>query len=1507
MTLPGGPAAKRGDRYERLCVVAECLRMLRGETEAIRVEDPKFEKVDFVVTLQSRREFHQSKRHHPSGKWSLAELERDGLLSAIGSHLEFGDRRFVLRSGSDAPELRGLCAAARDAESSEEFEGHFLEADERARDFRRLRRVWACDSLTAMGRLRRIDVRKIGERDLEEKVRWGVQALFLTDPNVVKAKLREIVEDSVHDTIERDGLIQELEACGHDLRRLRTPQDAISAVGSATDLYLTDARSRLIHGRLVKRAETQDILSRVECPATDTVVTGRAGSGKTGCVVHAVGELRRKGSPVLAFRLDRVPSSVSLPTELGEHLGLEESPVLVLAVAAQHVARPAVLIIDQLDAVSTMSGRDSDKFALVERLLREARERSKPGTPIRAVVVCREFDWRNDARLRGLLPEAGGRIVVTRFAVEKVKEILADSSLDPTLLAPRQLELLRLPQNLSLFLGGGFDGSGHPGFVTEKELFDRYWDEKRAVLGEDLPDQWMDVIGVLCEEMTATRELSVPRERLDDCSPEYLRRMASEGVLTFDRHRYGFGHESFFDYCFARRFVNGQESLLSFLKASEQHLFRRAQVRQVLVYLRDADRPRYQGEVRELLTDDDIRTHIKHLVFALLASVADPTEGEWEIWQTWITPTLDDIAACSEDATGFSAMAWRQFFGSRSWFGFVTGRGLVEEWLSSDSDALVEKMIGYLSLHQRHSPGPVAALLEPYEKRDGQWPARLRTVMKRANLHADRGFFELFLRLITSGTLDEFGERLGAQITFWHMLRGMGKERPEWIPEVLASKLLRRLEVVRTGDVELKGGRFLGYSRSAGELFNKAAECAPAAFARHVFPAVLVVSDSTVDAALTLGERPRRDLVWRTLFKTRYPDVEDAGLSALAAALATLAREGSEDLRDTVSELRRRDTHIANHLLLALYGGNAARYADEAASMFCTEPWRFECGFSGNERWCAGELIRRVAPHCTMEKREELERTILKYLSPFERESEGARWRGFARFELLSSFPEDFRSVQAKARLEELQKRFGEPPGEPGAGPTVQYVESPIPQTVAEKMSNEEWLRAIEKHNDDRIDWLGSHPRGGAPQLAQMLEAEARDDPERFAVMSLEFRADTNVAYVKRTLAALEKAPVATALKVRVCRKAFSEFRNGCGKEIADVLGSVEDSLPDEAILMLHELMARRDDPPDDTGIDTTRERGDLSGDLVFQGINTTRGRAASAIQKLILADPSHIDRFRPTLEEMIRDPSAAVLSWSAGVIGAVASHDPELGMSLFLSADLFDDRLLATTHVRQFFRWGLHDHFAELRPILERMLRSDEPEVCELGARLVSVAVLLGHEDAEDLAEEARSGGSDHRRGVADVAATNIAVPDCRDWAEERLVDFFDDEDSDVRWKAAHCYYKLKNEPLDQYEDMIRAFCKSDTLRSAAFLLLEALEASVKRLPGMTCEVCRVVLDSSLSEPDGGTLLAGAGFNLEQLVFRTYRQHRDNDWGKRALDLIDRLCLESFSDVGSRFKDFDR
>ena len=180
MTLPGGPANKFGNRYEKLWTVSEFVRMLHGDTEALRIEALGVEKAEFVVTTGSRRELHQAKRSHPSGKWSLATLGASHvrLLQAIGDHLAGNNARFVFVSGSDARELADLCEAAGHSESTEEFESFFLAARERKKRFQRLLDCWACDIPVALERLRCVEVRTIGERDLEEKVRWGVQSLF---------------------------------------------------------------------------------------------------------------------------------------------------------------------------------------------------------------------------------------------------------------------------------------------------------------------------------------------------------------------------------------------------------------------------------------------------------------------------------------------------------------------------------------------------------------------------------------------------------------------------------------------------------------------------------------------------------------------------------------------------------------------------------------------------------------------------------------------------------------------------------------------------------------------------------------------------------------------------------------------------------------------------------------------------------------------------------------------------------------------------------------------------------------------------------------------------------------------------------------------------------------------------------------------------------------------------------------------------------------------------------
>ena len=284
MTIPGGPADKLGNRYERWWTLSEFVRILNRETVGLRIEDPAVEKAEFVVETGSHREIHQARRSHPTGKWTLNRFWAEGLLRAVGEQLAGNADRFVFVSSSDAPELRGLCDAARDAESDDEFVRHFLKADGRRTGFERLCDWWQCGVRDARDRLRRIHVRIIDERGLEEQVTCGVQVLFLGNPAPVIVELRAIAEDSVHLNWTRGALLQELEVRGYLPRNLPRPENAAAAVEAATDRYLDLARRRLIGRKLVPNEAVRTLLSDLGGRATSRVLTGRAGSGKTACV-----------------------------------------------------------------------------------------------------------------------------------------------------------------------------------------------------------------------------------------------------------------------------------------------------------------------------------------------------------------------------------------------------------------------------------------------------------------------------------------------------------------------------------------------------------------------------------------------------------------------------------------------------------------------------------------------------------------------------------------------------------------------------------------------------------------------------------------------------------------------------------------------------------------------------------------------------------------------------------------------------------------------------------------------------------------------------------------------------------------------------------------------------------------------------------------------------------------------------------------------------------------------
>ena len=1082
----------------------------------------------------------------------------------------------------------------------------------------------------------------------------------------------------------------------------------------------------------------------------------------------------------------------------------------------------------------------------------------------------------------------------------------------------KQLELLCLPQNLALFLDAHYDPHSRPLFSSPKELFDQYWKEKRRKVNEraaPLSDNWTDAIQVLCAEMTTAQQLSVAKEKLDQFPNDYLDQMASEGVLSFDGKRYSFGHESFFDYCFARGFVAKEESLTAFLLKSEQHLFRRAQVRQVLVYLRDADRDRYCRELSGLLRDERIRNHLKDLAVSLAVSLPDPEENEWEVFAPFIESQLEALSSEKPNPDKFMSLVWDKVFFSQQWFRIVDQKGLVTDWLSSEDDTLVNIGTNYVRSHQRHSGDRVAELLEPFVGKGGDWSQRFDHIVQMADLSNSRRFLNLFLRLIDAGTLDGLRDSFASNGTFWLLVGSLAEARSEWIPEVLAHWLLRRFSIIR--ETEDGAGRpnwwhLFNHDGFGSEPIHNSATKFPDEFVHHVLPVVLKITDETVYTEEKAP--PKRDAIWPYLIDSEHDSIDQTCRQALAGAVEKLAGAKADGITEILVELRSRDTYMANYLLLRAYTAGAKHFADDAVSELCDKTWRFDCGYSDSPYWTAIQLIKAIAPLCSDENCARLENTILDYVPHYERTPDGYKRRGRACFALLSGVPVELRSKKAQARYAELERKFGIAESPP-RGTQSYWVGSPIEESATKKMTDEQWLRAIKKYDSEEgRNW--KHPeKGGALELARTLQESVKGEPERFACLSLRCPSDTNPVYMEHSLMGLKETRGLTELKLQVCRKAYSEAREYCGKAISDLLGSIEDPLSDDAVQMLDWLATEHPDPKKELwSEEITGGASNFRRAILDHGINTTRGRAAWAVRDLIGRDTSYVERFRSTVERLANDKSLAVRACTASSLLAITAHDWEFALEQFYRLiepreNPFDeDCLLATPDVIRFIHHGLREYFARVRHVIGRMLRSELSETSEGGARLASLAVLYGHTEAETFVEEALQGSPSQRLGVAQVASSNIHYADCRQWSEQQLLPLFNDSDSKVRQEAARCFFSLKGYSLESYENLINKFCDSEAYQEDSSSILNALEESSQKLPGITHTVCEKFLERFSDEAgDIRRHRARDGRSLTKLILRTYHQHQRDEWASQCLDLIDQMCLEGTYDIRTNLDEYER
>ena len=657
MPLPGGASAKAGQTYESLWTVHCMTRVMTGETDSITLEPPGEAGAEFCVKTRSGIEYHQAKRQiSGKGNWSLSSLASKGVLGYFYQKLDDPNAVCVFVSGHSAHPLDELVARARAAGSFRNFQDEFLSSDEWSNNFSDLRnRLGNVDREDVYQRLKRIFVYTRDENGLRSYVISVLDRLVNGNPENALDILSQFALSQIHRTLNSAEIWRHLQSRGFSERAWG--QSADNSVRELTESYMAGIQPAGIGGEVVDREELGRIFSVFDDEKRVALVTGKAGAGKSSLIHQAISEAQTRGWPVLALRVDRMEPRLT-PRDVGVSLGLPASPASSLAGVAG--GRDCLLAVDQLDAVSLGSGRNPEFFDCIGAVLEQARHHPN----MRVISACRKFDMDNDHRLRHLVGDGGiaREVPLGPFDETTVRNLAANLGLNADSLSPRQVELLSLPIHLRLLSESirRSDASRQMDFRTSKDLYDSFYRFKRerleTVYGLD-PVEIQSAVSSMIEYMNKSENLFVPESILtDSLRQKVVSDMASENLIVRDGSRVSFFHESFFDYLFARSVVNSSDfDMAAHVVNRDQSLFMRSQVRQVLLHQREASPMDALRNVKRILTDERIRPHLKSIVIALLGSLDDPKEEEWDA----IEPFLD---------SQISNRVWGAINGALPWF-----------------------------------------------------------------------------------------------------------------------------------------------------------------------------------------------------------------------------------------------------------------------------------------------------------------------------------------------------------------------------------------------------------------------------------------------------------------------------------------------------------------------------------------------------------------------------------------------------------------------------------------------------------------------------------------------------------------------------------------------------------------------------------------------------------------------------------------------------------------------
>lgn len=876
----------------------------------------------------------------------------------------------------------------------------------------------------------------------------------------------------------RDQALEEVRSTVLHIKRQLTPATVANAVD--VDEARADAKvasqalrswPQTISGEHIDRPELEALQQRIrEHPYACTLVIGESGSGKSALFAELVERLQSQGVVVFAIKADLLPTHVRTLSDVSEALGLRGHLLGEIETLAR--TAPVVVLIDQLDAVSEVMDRSSERMRLLLQIAHHFQDKKRVegvAPPVHILVSSRPFEADYDARFQSLGAKA---VQLTLPSQEQVHTLLQRLHISVKEIPEALSETLRRPFALRVFVD--ILRRGVPGRELIASQLLSTW-LTSADLGDSvIRREVLNFLEKLASDMTESESLWRPADAYEIQDPQAVRAAVASGIVVRQNGLVGFSHQAWLDDFQAKNFSTGQ-SLANYAWQRQDGLFARATVLRGLQRLRAFDLSAYEQAIDALLGSVTTRRHLRHLVVDMMAGQQQPSARErgwlqqlvrsdaplarralaritahWTDWREYLLPLVPDIM-------GDADLRWSAV------------QLLIAEALL-DANFVVRSIAVHWGVPERD--------IEAFEvfSNSGQWsPAvveRLRLVFARQQidgymivgyaetLGGDRAadLLKIYLDHVKVGDEDRL------------QFHGLGKLVERSI-RAYANALLSWFVHVASREAHGSRGLLDAYPSSTSLPYWWNHE--------HTEDGIFGITKSVLLACAK--EHPHDFLrLIETFAEVEVAEVQALVAEGLAAGSMTLANEGVEYL---LKDSRR--LHVGMAFL---------QDADGVDHLV--------------DGWSTQVLLRAIVPQLGTEQLERLRTNIDSwdpYLHEAREDSDAPTrrqrriWAQEKRFQLLGLLPAQLLEPRQYRQIQEW--RATQPDLRDGHGPTMaSIVGSPMSEQQMGSASDEDVFRMIDEVADDtdrRPGRRGLRRDGGTVELARAFAAFGKTHSDR--------------------------------------------------------------------------------------------------------------------------------------------------------------------------------------------------------------------------------------------------------------------------------------------------------------------------------------------------------------------------------------------------------------------------